>query len=442
MRRRAKTVWKGALAAAVFQDNQTPIAFWPTRPWLVTQGPGSGGTVVDFQTGDQVAVVGPPRPRAGSSEPRLAVSGHYGRTCAVSPTGRDLAFIDFEIFPGGCVRFWEPNEKQLLTKAIRTSEDIASIAYSPDGKTIAALVGNGDCHDIVLFDAESCRRYATLAHSRSTRHLVFSPDGRWLATHSAGDVLIWDVNSRQIIAVLTGAVGWSPCIAFSPDSQWFGAADGGVYLWSLAEIATDKIEAVDTKPPLVGHAHNAPVTDLHFAPASNTLYSVGQDGALNAWNLPGGDACWSQQEERLELARVTASSDGKQLIAAGARRGRGVIRFHDPQHGTLGREMTRPAGMVLALALAPGDRQLAFGTSEGEIAVYSMEDEGIQDTFQAKGAPIWSLDYSPDGRLLASAGWTRHVEFNDHTTLGHIRRNYRWETRSSPGNRLRRAVFS
>src|SRR5262249_34828077 len=71
----------------------------------------------------------------------------------------------------------------------------------------------------------------------STSSVVFSPDGRTLATASADStVRLWDVASRQPRATLTGHTGPVASVAFSPDGRILatGSDDATVRLWSTS----------------------------------------------------------------------------------------------------------------------------------------------------------------------------------------------------------------
>src|SRR5207248_6175499 len=70
-----------------------------------------------------------------------------------------------------------------------------ALAYSPDGKVLAASGMTGEVH---LLDAGTGRELAVLRGHRGTvRALAFSPDGRLLASASDDTtVLLWDVKGR------------------------------------------------------------------------------------------------------------------------------------------------------------------------------------------------------------------------------------------------------
>jgi WD40 repeat protein len=108
-----------------------------------------------------------------------------------------------------------------------------AVAFSPDGKTLAAHWSKGP---LALFDAASGAELRALSNGGEYQQIAFSPDGKQLA--SAGDdglVRLWEVPSglpRR--TVQAGAAS----LAFSPDGKLLASGSNNeLRIWDAATFA-------------------------------------------------------------------------------------------------------------------------------------------------------------------------------------------------------------
>jgi WD40 repeat protein len=156
----------------------------------------------------------------------------------------------------------------------------------------------------------------------------------------------------------------------------------------------------------------AAVDAIAFSPDGTTLASLGADHAVRLWNRHD----WQPDGAPLEggtsaSTRLSYSSDGNLLAAGGADH---TILVWDTRTRRLrGRFPLEPQGTVKAVAFQPGTHRLAALASgdrpEAGGCVYRIDldvqerDAGCSYVIDTVQAPMQSLAYSADGRVLAAA---------------------------------------
>src|SRR5262249_25608446 len=120
-------------------------------------------------------------------------------------------------------------------------QTIRSVAFSPDGRYLAAATGTwtqqDDPSETCLFDVATGQELARMkGHTALTYHVRFSPDGKTLATTSKDNtVRLWDVPSGNARATLRGHARPARGMAFLPDGTLVTAGwDRTVRFWDVA----------------------------------------------------------------------------------------------------------------------------------------------------------------------------------------------------------------
>ena len=176
---------------------------------------------------------------------KKTLNGHTHRVYSVafSPDGKTLASGSDD----NTIRLWNVDTgetERILTghagefegvdNGPSSVEGVKSVAFSPDGKTLAS--GGGD-NVIHLWDIGTGKRKMTLVgHTHWVFSLAFSPDGKTLASGSVdSDIRLWDPHTGKHKKTLTGHGDWVRSIAFSLDGKTLvsGSDDGSVLLWTI-----------------------------------------------------------------------------------------------------------------------------------------------------------------------------------------------------------------
>ena len=164
------------------------------------------------------------------------------------------------------------------------SEAVKSVAFTPDGRTLAAGSDDGTVH---LWDLSSPDRplaLPTLTGPASRIYAIaISANGRTLAAGTAAEhvVYTWDITDpTQPMALgtpLTGPASWINTVTFSPDGTTLSAGSSDTLLWQW-DLQSRK--TIGTLP------HPAPVTGVVYRD-DHTLDTLSNDGITRTWTVPG-----------------------------------------------------------------------------------------------------------------------------------------------------------
>jgi ferric-dicitrate binding protein FerR (iron transport regulator) len=212
-----------------------------------------------------------------------AAHGQRIKTLAFSPDGTILASGGMDKI----LKFWAPVTGTPGPIAFpKQKRDIDVIAFAPDGSLLATALGYGKgakgSEQIALWDPRTGKELTRLAgHSELILTLAFSPDGQTLAaSFKDGTVKLWRVAGWQERLVFQGHSGEVYALAFAPGGKWLATAgrDRAVRLWDM--------HTGETRGVL--QAHTREVRALAFAPDGRRLASAGNDGLVRLWDLASG----------------------------------------------------------------------------------------------------------------------------------------------------------
>lgn len=150
-------------------------------------------------------------------------------SASISPDESLLAAGDF----GATVRVWNTADWSLRSTMHAKRNEIVFLNFSPDGRFLAVISGEF----ISVFRTGDGSEYATFeSHAGVYESIAWSQDNTMLAGGTRnGRVLIWRVNSCDLVGELAASQGRIQSVAFSPDGKTLvtGSRDKSIKLWDL-----------------------------------------------------------------------------------------------------------------------------------------------------------------------------------------------------------------
>ncbi|MEM7403616.1 MAG: WD40 repeat domain-containing protein [Myxococcota bacterium] len=157
------------------------------------------------------------------------------------------------------VKLWGTQDGRLLRTLQGHIRGINSVAYSPDGKTLASASSD---NTVKLWGTQDGKLLRTLeGHSCWVYSVAYSPDRNTLASASLDKtVKLWGTQDGQLLRTLEGHTDSVLSVAYSPDGKTLASASSDKTVW-LFELEIK----VDVKVRVRWVASSYPVVILNGA---------------------------------------------------------------------------------------------------------------------------------------------------------------------------------
>jgi WD40 repeat protein len=298
------------------------------------------------------------------------------------------------------LRSWSVETGKELSPLKGLPGNAASLAYSSDGKWLAAGHGQPSLSLVDLKASDQAQKLKTLAgFTSSLRWVEFTPDAEKLLAYDSGGMLtIFDPEQGKELRKFN--VGISQALpAISPDGKRVITCEGNVVdAWS--------IETGEPVYPFEGH--RSYLLQVAVSPDGKWAATMGQDNTLRVWDLatsrqmlqrrrPGygsptvaftGDGrhlLWANSPTSIEFLEVAAIAQNKAAVVTREIRGQQFAMFTISDDGRM--------------LVANNSAGNGGGAQTWDLTLEKPSAALVPSTFGAQGTP---LAYSADARVSAT----------------------------------------
>jgi WD40 repeat protein len=278
---------------------------------------------------------------------------------------------------------------------------VLSVAWSPSDSFLAAGTAS---REILVWNVQTRQlKWSLVGHDDWVRAVHFLSDTELVSAGDDGTIRLWDLaadESPALVRVMRPGRGWIRALAGDPRQRLLACAcqDGSVLLWDVDQ---------GTLAAEVGQ-HEGPCLGLHLDPETQELVSVGVDGRIHIRSLAEKqevvDAAGEAAAPRLWANDVTcycvAASPSLEAIVVGTTEGEVLLWVPTTdQRQTVALGLLRPVRAVTAAR----DGQSFWVTCSDSIARLVAADDGtIRQALLGHTAAVNTIAQSNSGNMLAT----------------------------------------
>ena len=288
---------------------------------------------------------------------------------------------------------WDVSSDQLTVDVLKHRDEVKDIVFSPDGKLLAS---GSDDYTARIWDVETGEQVGEpLKHEYYVNAVVFTPDGKTLITGDDGEFLnFWDVKTGTRSGDSLELSSEVRQLAISPDGKMLATVSGyDVQLWNV-ERRQQIGEELEVEPSVYAVA---------FSPDGKYLAVGGgellNEGMFQLWDPVARKPLGEIIKQPKCIESLAFSPDSKSLLMTGSW---GAARLWDVAGGKqIGKEMKPTITFESAIFSPDGTTILAGGS---ETWMWDVEtQERIGDLFYHDAKVVKRVAFSPDGNTAVTS---------------------------------------
>lgn len=225
-------------------------------------------------------------------------------------------------------------------------------------------------------------------------HVQFTPTGKEIVSSRGGEVVVHSsADGTEVTSFKSGSSQYSaPSISLSPDGSHIA-----VVQYSTIELFGFR------RAPVVLPGHEGKTTSMQFSRDASRLLVCSDDGSARVWDVAKRSTLTTlKPETSFKLARL--SPDGKQVLFAGEK---GLLELRDIASGKVTKTYRAEGAEFVSLDFSPDGKLIATAEDikEQPFKVWDVQSGEIKKQFE--GSFVRRVRFSSDGTLLVCATYSK-----------------------------------